>query len=143
MPQVTMSTELAADPNELWKAIGGFARIADWHPAIERADIEGEEGKKGTIRRLRLVGGGEIVERLEEISPTERVYRYTIEQGPLPVGSYEAEIRVKDNGDGTSTVEWSSSFEAKGVSDREAVEIIQGIYKAGLDNLAKLYGLKR
>ncbi len=142
MPQVTMSTKLAANPDELWKLLGGFAKIADWHPAVERAELQGEEGRKGTIRTLHLVGGGEIVERLEEISPNERVYRYSIQQGPLPVGSYDAEIRVKDNGDGTSTVEWSSQFEAKGVPDAEAVEVIRGIYQAGLDNLAKMYGLK-
>lgn len=141
MPSVTLSTKLAADPEQLWKAIGGFAAIADWHPAVAKAELEGEGERKGTLRILHLVGGGKIVERLEEISPKERVYSYSIVEGPLPVANYRAEIRVVDNGDGSSTVTWSSSFEPKGVSEKEAVEVIRGIYEAGFDNLRKLYGL--
>lgn len=140
MPSVTMSTRLAADPEQLWKAIGGFAAIADWHPAVEKAELQGEGEGKGTLRVLQLAGGGKIVERLEEISPTERVYSYSIVEGPLPVANYRAEIRVVDNGDGTSTVTWSSSFEPAGVDENKAVEVIRGIYEAGLENLRKMYG---
>lgn len=141
MPKVQMSTALAANPDQLWQAIGGFGAIADWHPAIEKAELTGET--KGSIRTLHLVGGGTITERLEEVSGTERVYRYSITESPLPISNYTAEIRVKDNGDGSSTVDWSSEFEAKGVGDNEALQTIQGIYQAGFDNLAKLYGMKR
>ncbi|HMJ49100.1 MAG TPA: SRPBCC family protein, partial [Burkholderiales bacterium] len=94
---------------------------------------------KGSVRKLSLVGGGSIVERLEHISNKEKLYRYSITDSPLPVDGYVAEIRVKDNGDGTSTVEWSSKFEPKGVKTDEAVKIIQGIYQAGFDNLKKMY----
>lgn len=140
MPKVNMSTALAAHPDHLWQAIGGFGAIADWHPAVEKAELTGET--KGSVRTLHLVGGGTITERLEEVSPQERVYRYSITDSPLPVANYAAEIRVKDNGDNTSTVEWSSEFDAKGVGDNEALKTVQGIYQAGFDNLAKLYGLK-
>ena len=140
MPKVNMSTALAAKPDQLWQAIGGFGAIADCHPEIEKAELTGET--KGSVRTLHLVGGGTITERLEELSPKERLYRYSITESPLPFANYTAEIRIKDNGDGTSTVEWSSEFEAKGVGDNEALETIQGIYKAGFENLAKLYGLK-
>lgn len=140
MPSVTMSTRLAADPEQLWKAIGGFAAIADWHPAVEKAELQGEGEGKGTLRVLQLAGGGKIVERLEEIGPKERVYSYSIVEAPLPVANYRAEIRVVDNGDGTSTVTWSSSFEPAGVEESKAVEVIRGIYEAGLENLRRMYG---
>ena len=91
---------------------------------------------------LSLVGGGSIVERLEEVSPTERVYRYSIVSGPLPVADYAAEIRVIDNKDGTSTVEWSSQFEPKNVAEPDAIKAIQGVYQAGFDNLRKMFGGK-
>lgn len=142
MPKVNMSTALAANADNLWKSIGGFGAIADWHPAIEKADLTGKT--KGSVRTLHLVGGGVITEKLEELSDDERVYRYSITESPLPVANYSAEIRVKDNGDGSSTVEWSSEFDAaKGVADNEAMSAIQGVYQAGFDNLAKLYGLKK
>ena len=140
MPKVSLSTSIAARPDQLWQVMGGFGQIADWHPAIEKADLQGDG--KGSVRTLHLVGGGTLTEKLEEISPSERVYRYSILSGPLPVADYHATIRVKDNGDGTSTVEWSSDFEAKGAPEPDAVKTIQGIYQAGFDNLQKMYGFK-
>lgn len=141
MPKVTMSTPVATNADQLWQAVGQFRAIADWHPMIEKAEIEGEG--KGSIRTLHLMGGGTITERLEELSPTERIYRYSIVQSELPVADYEGEIRVKDNGDGTSTVEWSSDFQPKGTADQDAVKAIEAMYQAGLDNIQKLYGLRR
>jgi hypothetical protein len=47
---------------------------------------------------------------------------------------------VKDNRDGTSTLEWSSSFLPAGVPETEAVKVIEGIYQAGFDNLKKMFG---
>ena len=140
MPKVTMSTPVAMNPKALWDAMGKFSAIGDWHPAIEKADADGES--QGSVRTLALVGGGKITERLEEVSDTERVYRYSIMDSPLPVANYNSEIRVKDNGDGTSVVEWSSNFDASGAPENDAVKTIQGVYQAGLDNLAKLYGMK-
>ena len=140
MPKVTMSTAIAMKPDMLWQAMGKFGTIADWHPAVEKSVADGEG--KGSMRTLSLVGGGTITERLEEVSPSERVYRYSIVDSPLPVAGYRAEIRVNDNSDGTSTVEWSSDFEARGAPEADAIKAIQGVYQAGLDNLAKLYGMK-
>ena len=92
---------------------------------------------------MQLIGGAKLVERLEEVSPTERLYRYSILESPLPISDYFSEIRVKDNGDGTSTVEWSSDFKVNSSSERDVVKTVQEVYQAGLDNLGKLYGFKR
>ena len=141
MPKVTMSTPVAMNADALWQAIGSFAAIGDWHPMMEKVEADGEN--KGSTRRLQLVGGAQILERLEEISPTERLYRYSILQSPLPIRDYVSEIRVKDNGDGTSTVEWSSDFNVNSSNESDVVKTIQSVYQAGLDNLRKMYGLKR
>ena len=141
MPKVTMSTPVAMNADALWDAIGRFAAIGDWHPMIEKVDAEGEQ--KGSVRTLQLIGGAKLVERLEEISPTERLYRYSLTESPLPISNYFSEIRVKDNGDGSSTVEWSSDFAVKGSNETDVVKTIQEVYQAGLDNLTRLYGFKR
>ena len=80
------------------------------------------------------------MERLEELSATNKLYRYSILSGPLPVADYMAEIHVKDNKDGTSTVEWSSDFKPKDATESDAVKAIQGVYQAGFDNLKKMFG---
>ena len=141
MPKVTMSTPVAMNADALWQAIGSFAAIGQWHPMLERVDAEGET--KGSLRTLRLIGGAKLVERLEEISPSERLYSYSIVESPLPISDYVAEIRVRDNGDGTSTVEWSSDFKVSTSSEHDVVKTVQEVYQSGLDNLGRLYGMKR
>ena len=142
MPKVTMSTPVAMNADALWQAMGSFAAIGQWHPMMEKVEAQGEQ--KGSLRTLQLSGGAKLVERLEEISPRERLYRYSIIESPLPITNYVSEIRVKDNGDGTSTVEWSSDFEVNSTTgETDVVKTVQEVYQAGLDNLTKLYGFKR
>ncbi|MDH3638834.1 MAG: SRPBCC family protein [Gammaproteobacteria bacterium] len=137
MANVKMSSHFSVAPDQVWDLIGGFNALADWHPAVEKSELE--EG--GTIRRLHLVGGGEIVERLQQSDDDKQVYSYSILEGPLPVQGYVAEIRVRPDGDGCE-VEWSSSFEPAGASESDAMQAIQDVYQAGFDNLKKIFGMR-
>jgi hypothetical protein len=136
MAKVKMESRVPTTADNLWKTIGGFNSLSNWHPAVTKSEATGDD--KGSTRTLTLAGGGQIEERLEDLSAQERLCRYTILSGPLPVSNYIAEIRVRDNGDGTSTVEWSSDFEPTG-TESDAVKTIQGIYQAGFDNLRKIF----
>ncbi len=136
MTKVNMNTSLNVSPEKLWEMIGGFNALPDWHPAVEKSELEEE----GSVRRLSLAGGGTIIEKLEKIDDNEHLYSYTIIDSPLPVANYASTIRIKDDGSGNSTVEWSSEFSPKDVPENDAVEVIQGIYQAGFDNLKKMFG---
>ena len=136
MAKVSLTTDLDVAADELWNLIGGFNALPDWHPAVEKSELQEE----GQVRELSLKGGGTIIEKLVKNDPDEKVYSYTIEDSPLPVSNYQAEIRVKDNGEGKSSVEWSSEFSAAGAPEEDAMEVIQGIYQAGFDNLKKMFG---
>ena len=138
MIKVSMSTNLGVSADQLWNMIGGFHSISDWHPAIEKCDIE-EDGKV-TLRRLSLAGGGEIVERLERSDDDERSYSYSIVSSPLPVGNYQSTIRVIEGEGGNAKVQWSSEFDSAGVPDTDVTKIVEGIDSAGLDNLKKMFG---
>jgi hypothetical protein len=137
MAKVKLESEIGVAPDDLWRMIGQFNALPDWHPAIESSDLE--DG--GRIRRLRLFGGGEIVERLEMVDDDDRLYRYSIISGPLPVANYTATMRVRDDGKGNSRVEWSSEFEPSGTSESDAIQAIQEVYQAGFDNLKKIFGI--
>ena len=65
MPKVAMSVNLPASADKVWDLIGGFNALPDWHPAIEKSEIEGDG--TGSVRTLHLVGGGTITERLERL----------------------------------------------------------------------------
>lgn len=135
MSKVSMAANLGVPPQQVWELIGNFSNISSWHPAVEKDELE--DG--GTVRRLHLVGGGEIVEKLEP-SEGEKTYRYSIVSSPLPVMNYSAQIRVIEDGDG-ARVEWTSEFDpSAGATETDAVAAIQGVYQAGFDNLKKMFG---
>lgn len=137
MATVSMKSHYSVPAEKVWELIGGFNALADWHPAIERSELE--EG--GEVRRLTLVGGGSIVESLEQMDEAGRLYRYRITEGPLPVAGYVAQIRVTPDADGTGCeVEWSSEFAPSGASQADAEKVIRDIYDAGFNNLKKLFG---
>lgn len=137
MAKVSSSTELPVSAKTVWAVIGNFNALPDWHPAVEKSELKKENGS--TVRKLSLVGGGSIEEKLEQVDDKERRYTYTILSGPLPVSNYTATLKVRDSGQGCS-VEWSSEFEAKGAPESDAVAAISGIYEAGFENLKKMFG---
>jgi hypothetical protein len=55
----------------------------------------------------------------------------------LPVANYLATLKVSEHQEG-SQVEWSGEFDPAGVSESEAVRLVHGIYRAGLDHLKEL-----
>jgi hypothetical protein len=129
--------QLAASADEVWRLIGGYNALSEWHPAVERSVLE--EG--GRMRRLSLRGGGGLLERLQAFSERERNYAYTIEEGVLPVASYRSTVSVRDRGTARGCeVCWSGEFTPSGASEAEAVGTIRGVYRAGLDALAKRFG---
>ncbi|MEE2982355.1 MAG: SRPBCC family protein [Pseudomonadota bacterium] len=136
MAKVSMKSEINMDPDELWKLIGQFNTLPDWHPAVSSSKLEDD----GRVRQFSLFGGGEIVERLEQIEEGDRLYRYSIVSSPLPVANYTTTLRVKDDGSGKSVLEWSSEFDPSGASEIDASSAILDVYQAGMDNLRKMYG---
>jgi Polyketide cyclase / dehydrase and lipid transport len=130
--EVSNAATVTGTPKEVWDKIGSFCSIKNWHPAV----AECEKSKDGgvTYRTLTTKDGGKIKEKL--VKKTDASYTYEIIESPLPVQNYSATISVAAEGDQTK-VEWKGTFDAKGASDEEAKKVIDGIYQAGLDNLAK------
>jgi hypothetical protein len=133
-----MALNLGVSADKVWDLIGRFNAVPDWHPAVEKSEIEGEG--TGSVRTLHLAGGGGTIrERLEQIDDEGKVYSYSILSSPLPVANYTATLRLRE-GDSGCTVEWESDFQPAGAPEGDAVEIIQGVYQAGFDNLKKMFG---
>jgi hypothetical protein len=133
MAKVTVIAEFSASSAQIWKVIGGFNALPAWHPAVGRSELE----EDGTVRKITLVDGTTILEKLEYHSDEARECRYSIVESPLPVADYRATLKVSAQGEG-SQVEWSGEFEPSGVSADEVVGLVHRIYQAGLDNLKLL-----
>jgi hypothetical protein len=134
MSKVQVIGTIAADPQAVWDVVGDFGAIAKWHPAVAESRAEGTG--PGALRRLTLVNGDRLVERLEEFNDGERYYSYSLVEGPLPVGDYYATLHVRAAYDAPSaTLEWTGAFTARDVPESEAEQLIRSIYQAGIDNL--------
>lgn len=126
------SVDVTASPADAWAAIVDFCSIPDWHPVIAECEQFDQDGK--TMRRLVTGDGGELLEELNEMDEGAMSFTYSIIESPLPIADYVSTMTVSEGGDG-ATISWSSTYNAAGVSDEEALEIMTGIYRAGLDEL--------
>jgi Polyketide cyclase / dehydrase and lipid transport len=121
---VTMTS--SASPDAVWKKVGDFCGIGDWHPAVEKCTLSAD----GKQRTLSLKGGGTLVEALENVDNANRTYTYTILSGPLPVTNYHSTISVSPDPKGSS-ISWVGKYDAKGAPDADAKKVIDGIYEGG------------
>lgn len=126
--------QVAAPIDAVWDHIANFSGIQPGGP-IESVAYEGEG--VGMVRTLGM-GGGLVVERLEEHDEAARRFAYAIinDDSPLPFADYRAGVQLGDNGDGTTTVIWTGVFEPKGASEADAVHTATGIYAGGIKGTA-------
>ncbi len=136
---VSKQVVLAVPPSTAWALLGDFNGLNRWHPAVTASDLNGDGTSNGSKRVLTLGDGGKIHETLIDYNDSGMSYTYKITKSPLPVSDYVSTIKVERNDKGTSTVTWSSRFNAAGVDDAKAVEIISGVYDGGLKALDDLY----
>ena len=106
--------------------------MADWLPALESSTLDGD------LRRAVFAGGGgEAVERIVEHDPAGRTYVYEYVSGPLALEFYRSRIRVGEHPSGAQ-VDWSAELRAgSDEADAELADAITGIYRGGLDELAR------
>lgn len=137
----SQSATIAAPAADVWEAIGNFDDLDSWHPAVANTEITtGANNEPGAQRLLTLGGdGGTVTEELQSYDAEGMSYTYTIIDGVLPVSDYRATITVMPAGDNSSNVSWSGTFNAAGADDATATETINGVYKAGLDNLRGMF----
>lgn len=133
-----------APPSAVWAKLKNFDALKDWHPAV--AESPADKGNSvGSVRRLKLKGGGDVTETLESHDDAKMKYSYRAKDGgALPVSNYTSTISVSAEGN-QSIVEWRGAFyrayqnndPPPDQNDDAAVKAITGVYKGGLENLKK------
>ena len=136
--KVNMETTVNASADKVWETIGDFNGLPEYVEAVINSQIQGEG--IGTERTLTLSDGGEIIEKLEDYNPEDKMLKYSIVNSPLPVENYVSTMKVLAMGDDQCKVEWMSTFDAKGASETDAKSVIEGIYSMGFNGLHKLHG---
>jgi len=147
--KVVEQVTIAAPPATVWARIHDFSALKAWHPAIAESPAD-KGNEEGSVRLLKIKGGGEMTETLESHDEARMRYSYRAKDGgALPVSNYTSTLSVRGEGS-QSVVEWRGAFyrgypnndPPPDQNDEAAVRAITGIYQPGLANLKKLVEAK-
>lgn len=135
MAQAKVVEKIDAPVDAVWQMLGNFSGLQAG-PGIDSVEYEGEG--VGMVRTI-CMPNGKVVERLEVHDADARTFTYAIinDDGPLPFANYSATVNMTDNGDGTTTVDWTGTFEPRGVNEEKAIKIASGIYSGAIQGARK------
>jgi hypothetical protein len=143
--KVVEKITIDAPVDTVWALVKDFDALAKWHPAVEASPAD-KGNAEGSVRQVKIKGGGALTESLERYNEAGRSYTYRAKDGgALPVTNYSSTITV--SGDGAkSTVEWRGAFyrgfpnndPPPDQNDEAAFKAVTGVYQSGLANLKKL-----
>ena len=134
MPSVKITDRINAPADKVWDLVGDFGGIERYSKGFKSVTCTGSG--VGAVRTITLPNDAQIQERCELLDAARRTLDYSIIAGALPLTNYRARIQLFEDGDGTR-IEWSSSFEPKGIPDAQGVSMVEGIYKGGIAGLKK------
>lgn len=149
--KVTLTTEVAATPAEVWAVVGNFQDMS-WHPVVFSTEgTNGNDIEATRVLTLTEEGGPTVSEELYKFSDEKMSYSYRItavEVEVLPVTNYSSHLTVKPS-EGGALVEWRGAFyrgypnndPPEHLNDEAAIAAVTAVYQAGLDALqAKFAG---
>lgn len=129
--QVHVQRELEYSADTVWALLEDFGNMS-WAPGIQKIEVEGQG--PGMVRKIYMGEGPSIDEHLDAIDPARRYLEYSIPaNNPMPVTDYKASAHVTALSEGRCRVDWRSSATPAGMSDEEAVQILNGAYNMMLD----------
>jgi Domain of unknown function (DUF4331)/Polyketide cyclase / dehydrase and lipid transport len=131
------SVELNAPPDRVWELLGQFG--GGWHPLIASISVIGTG--IGQLRIIETIDGKRIIDRLDELDNSARLYRYANIAG-IPASNYTGTLQVKSSGTGSS-VEWRAEFLADGQGTLVVKTIVSTLFKTGLESLRPRFGASK
>jgi len=134
MASVKISDRIDAPADKVWDLVGDFGGIGRFSKGFKSVTCAGSG--VGAIRTITLPNDTQMQERCELLDAARRTLDYAIIAGPMPIANYLARIQLFEDGDGTR-IEWGSTFDPNGISEAQAVAMIEGVYKGGIAGLKK------
>lgn len=125
MATVTQSAPFDVPATTMWRQIGNFHTLHQWHPFVTASRAL----DAGRAREVTNVAGGVVVER--QLDEGDRFYTYRIESGPVPLSGYVSTLRADPRGPTSCTVTWEAAFEPAGITEDEAVALVTGLFDDG------------
>jgi len=127
MVEAHLQREFNVPAEKIWALLENFGDI-NWAPGIDKIELIGSG--IGMTRRLHIQGMAPIDEVLTAQDSSTMSFSYDIPRGvPLPVTDYSANAKVSALDSGRCRIDWYGRAEPKGVSDEDAVAMINGAYE--------------
>ncbi|MFJ9677981.1 SRPBCC family protein [Streptomyces sp. NPDC101194] len=138
MHTLQRSAVITATPDEVWRVIGDFGGLADWHPQVPPSTIEDGASPEhpGAVRVFAIDGKVLARERLLALDAETHSYTYTVIDPVLPVSDYVATLAVHPHADGAE-VRWSAAYQSADDTVPQVESLFgDGTYGTGLTALA-------
>ena len=131
MAETKVVEKINASLDQVWSNLGNFAGLKPGS-GIESVDYKGEG--VGMIRSIKL-SIGTVIERLDHYDSEAKNYGYSIinEDSPLPFLNYSATVQLLKNEDNTTTVEWTGTFEPRGIEESQAKTLAYNMYSNAIN----------
>ena len=127
MTKASVRDEIGAPIAAVWACFADFGDLSAWAPGPPQVTVDGQG--VGSIRTVWADGKPNVRERLETYDATRRTFSYAILESPFPFSDYVATVRLDDLGGGRTAIEWSSTFEPRGLSAEQTTAVIEGTYQ--------------
>jgi len=127
MASVAIRDELVAPIERVWACFADFGDLSAWAPGRTRVPVDGHG--VGAVRTVSTDDGPPVRERLESYDPANHTFSYAMLESPFPFTDYLATVRLRDLGGGRTSIDWSSTFEPRGVPTEQVAQMIEGIYR--------------
>jgi hypothetical protein len=112
-----------APADAIWQVIGGFGAACRYLAGVVNCTVEGEG--IGALRTSTYADGSTIVERLEGLDEVAHRLSYAL-LSETPFRNCLTTVTVRDLGQGQCEVTWAATFEANGLPECEAQEMLEG-----------------
>jgi hypothetical protein len=132
--EATVEGDISAGIGDVLRVVSDFVGLI----ALMGVPVEGKGDGIGMTRTM-AVGESALIERLEAIDPEAHTTSYSIVSGPIPVKGYLSTISLDPRGDGATHITWSGRFEPDGISEDEAVKMIEQVYVGGISAIQKQF----
>jgi Polyketide cyclase / dehydrase and lipid transport len=81
-------------------------------------------------------------ERLTQVEPSERLYRYEATSTQLPIADFRGEFRIREGRPHKCTVIWTALFTVTSEEQKNVSDAVRGFFRAGARAIEKQYGAR-
>jgi uncharacterized protein YndB with AHSA1/START domain len=130
---VTNVVDIAAEPDDVWAVLADLPATRWWNPGVVAARVDGE------VRVCSMADGQEIHERISDVSPERRSYRFEHLRVPLPVQQSHGVFTVSAGSvAGTSRVVLQTTFvPLDATAGEELSGMVEGAFGQSLQSLRR------